>query len=297
MLDVIEPHLDRQAVRLLAVVPLSGVGFFAGIGAFLSRQVWLVLVLTAVFIYMVLLGLVIDVLRRRAKRQLAECELRLATEQQRLRTARNRFADAAASIQIENSEYFSILSWIETMTVRANGDTEIVRDVHITAGPQGIDVFFSGFISTEAPDRQSDVDVKVVRVLANSEEVACDFEKHWVTATKHRVHAFLPRHYQPGEEVRIKMLLNWPGYSRRLASGEAEPMYWTIGRSCQKLRYELILEGVGLFELPPVVESRPGNPRPTIRKQKNGSHRVLFEVASPPLGKEFGITVTPRRPK
>lgn len=289
LLDMVEKGFDRRLVAILVTYPFTAVGWVFGLTAVASPDVAVTVAAILAGVYF-LLVLVYTLLRAYRWRHANASKKR---ELSSLRDSRDRFANRVAKIQSRNPGYFTVNSWREDVWVGANGDTTIVREVELVAGPEGIDVFFAGLFSTERPSNKKHVKVSV-ELIRTADVVPCVYDEHWVEEKRLRVYAFLARHHQAGEMLTFRITFTWPQYWSRLAQGQRDSMEWNVGRKIGRLDYRLTVEkNVGLpsaISLEPVV----GNPVLATSTDASGNFVVTCEETGLDANEVIKFNLVPR---
>jgi hypothetical protein len=132
----------------------------------------------------------------------------------------------------EDPRYFTILEWLETLTVGRRGDCRIFRRIRIQVGPQGIRFFRNRIRTTAAAVDQDAVTASAVIGTVHAGRRPGRLLTRWrrhledVQESEQEVLLLLDEVVAPGEEVLIELSWTWPGYFAHFLRGNPESMIW-----------------------------------------------------------------------
>lgn len=164
-----------------------------------------------------------------------------------LRKKLHRCVSAIVSSQRMNTEYFTILSWREKMVIKRNGDSTLDKVFHLRAGAGGVDVFFNAIYSTLRTDenqRQKIVEsISVYKMLHDGDRMGVRWDDIWEEDDKTlRIIVHLDPKLEPDAEFTVGIVLDWPNYSRALASGQIESMDWKFTKAVKEFDFTLTFD-------------------------------------------------------
>ncbi|WP_255784100.1 hypothetical protein [Mycobacteroides abscessus] len=181
-----------------------------------------------------------------------------------LRKKLYRCASAIVSSQRANSEYFTILSWHESMVIKSNGDGILDKEFRLRAGIGGVDVFFTTISSTipctDEDQRQKIVEsISVYKMLQDGNRMGVRGDDIWEKDDMTlRIIVHLDPKIEPNTEFTIGIELDWPGYTNALALGEVEPMDWKFTKAVSDFDYKLTFDRGFRPLKKPSIELSPG---------------------------------------
>ena len=219
---------------------------------------------------------------------IAMCERKIEiteAENNELEISKSRLGAQFASHIRNQPDYYTMKYWHEELRVAVNGDTEIVRTVHLVPGLNGIDFAFQNLYSVDESDIEA---IKVRAAVINEDNTRSPRQTIDVWEEKGRkLSSFvdLGNHYpstQGGGVVKLETIWTWPSYFKKLLTEGREAHDIKMSRSCADFKLSLKLEkmenlsGKGLTVSS--LQSKPGLTYVACQVSHTGDNQSGFEV-------------------
>lgn len=283
--DMVEDRVRDRKLRWLIAIP-SAVGTvlsIVGIAAKIQPLANVSLLVLSAFLFVVVIVLGIN--RRYMRRELGRTTKVLQGYGIRVRHA-----------QETNKDLFHTTSWSEEVSVAAKGDTSIVRDITVEAGPEPVGAIWS--LSNRNSDAHMSAAVRdAVRVEAcnldeNGEEgTSIVTTTSWEADNRLRTYLYFDRDLPPGQTARIRLRIKWPKYSADILDGHVEVNSWVFRRPTLSFR-STVSFAKSFSHKPLRVSTLLGSPSPDVTTEPaSGQTKIHLDLSEIEVDKEYGYRV------
>lgn len=285
--NAVERNVARRGYRKTLTWPIAALAFMGAIGGFQNRQA---LAIAAAGLTILYLGSVVVMLlfARRSDRDRAN----------QLHRAMLRYLARITKRQQEDPDFFTILEWREELLVEKHGDSTITRWITLKVGPDVLDTIWAvAYINKTdwwTVRRQESVGIEARTFdVAGAVGATLPTTLNWETTEQVRIFVHLPAAIDPGEELRVRFRITWPGYAKDLLDGAADDITWKLNRKVDVLRFAMSIKKSAGPDRELQMSPRPGCPAPTQTVAADGRD-VAYTHQSPPQGREIGFTLQRR---
>lgn len=153
-----------------------------------------------------------------------------------------RLGSALVRSHRNDPDYFEIISWDETITVRRNGDAVIDRTVAVQAGTRPVSMLWSACISFGPRINVEDIKIQAFR-KTNRGESPVAFDPTWSEVDgnlRSDLHIYPTGDLSPQATITLRLRWEWPEYAAKtLARDAPEEFSYAFNRKCANFKVKV----------------------------------------------------------